>query len=145
LGDAILPLLLLSASLAFYLFNRYPSKIFAGDSGSLMLGALFGASAIVTRTEIPSLVAFVPAILNGFYILASIRGIIEHRSIRARPVYLNEEGLLVSSKDRAAPITLARLIVADGPLPERKAALRMSLLFAYSMLLAILTSLLIKG
>ena len=145
LGDAILPLLLFSASLAFYLFNRYPSKIFAGDSGSLMLGALFGASAIVTRTEIPSLVAFVPAILNGFYILASIRGIIEHRSIRARPVYLNEEGLLVSSKDRAAPITLARLIVADGPLPERKAALRMSLLFAYSMLLAILTSLLIKG
>ncbi|MGQ9781297.1 MAG: hypothetical protein ACUVQ8_03440 [Nitrososphaeria archaeon] len=143
--DAIFPLLLFSASLAFYLFNRYPSRIFAGDSGSLLLGAFFGASAIVTRTEITSLVAFVPAILNGFYILASLRGIVEHRSIKVRPVYLNEEGLLVSSKERAAPMTLARLIVADGPLSEKKAASRIILLFAYSTLLAILTSLLMKS
>ena len=141
----IFPLLLLAASFAFYLFNKYPSKIFAGDSGSLLLGALFGAGAIVSRTEIPSLIAFVPAILNGFYILASIKDIIEHRSIKARPIHIDEDGLLVASKDKSAPITLARLIVADGPMSEKKAATRILLLFVYSTLLAILTSLLING
>jgi UDP-N-acetylmuramyl pentapeptide phosphotransferase/UDP-N-acetylglucosamine-1-phosphate transferase len=143
--NIIFPLLLLAASFTFYLFNKYPSKIFAGDSGSLLFGALFGASAIVTRTEIPSLIAFVPAILNGFFILASIKGIIEHRSIKVRPVHIDEGGLLVASKDKNAPITLARLIVADGPMSEKKAATRILLLFVYSTLLAILTSLLIKG
>lgn len=142
--NIIFPLLLFSASSAFFIFNKYPSKIFAGDSGSLLLGALFGANAIVTRTEFPSLVAFVPAILNGFYILASIRGVVEHRSIKARPVYMDEGGRLVASRDKNAPMTLARLVVADGPMSERKAATRILLLFVYSTLLAILTSLLIK-
>ena len=143
--DIIFPFLLLSASFAFYLFNKYPSKIFAGDSGSLLLGALFGVSTIVTRTEISSLIAFVPAILNGFYILASIRGIIEHRSIKVRPIYLDKDGLLVASKEATAPITLARLIVADGPMSERKAATRIILLFVYSTLLSMVTSLLMVG
>ena len=109
-----------------------------------MLGALFGASAIVTGTEIPSLIAFIPAILNGFFILASIRGVVEHRSIKTRPVYMNEDGLLVASRDKKAPMTLARLIVADGPMSEKKASTRILLLFAFSTILAILTLLLIK-
>ncbi|MGD0330743.1 MAG: UDP-N-acetylglucosamine-1-phosphate transferase [Nitrososphaeria archaeon] len=142
--NVIFPLLIFAASFALFLFNKYPSKIFAGDSGSLMLGALFCASAIVTRTEIPSLIAFVPAILNGFFILASIKGVVEHRSIKARPVYMNEDGLLVASRDKKAPMTLARLIVADGPMSEKKASTRILLLFVFSTILAILTSLLIK-
>jgi len=144
-GDVIFPLLLMSSSFAFYLFNKYPSKIFAGDSGSLLLGSLFGATAIVSGTEIPSLIAFVPAILNGFYILASVKKFIEHRSIKERPVQLNEDGLLVASKHKEAPMTLARLIVADGPMSEKEASFKIILLFVYSVALAILTSFLMRG
>ncbi|MEM3403512.1 MAG: hypothetical protein QXJ17_03015 [Nitrososphaeria archaeon] len=143
-GDIIFPLLLMSSSFAFYLFNRYPSRIFAGDSGSLLLGSLFGVTAIVSRVEIPSLIAFVPAILNGFYILASIKKFIEHRSIKERPVQLNKNGLLVASKQKEAPMTLARLIIADGPMSEKEAASKIILLFVYSVSLAILTSFLIR-
>ncbi|MEM2073639.1 MAG: UDP-N-acetylglucosamine-1-phosphate transferase [candidate division WOR-3 bacterium] len=143
-GNIVFPLTFFMVSFAFYIFNRYPSKIFAGDSGSLILGAFFGASTIVTRTEIPSLIAFLPAILNGFYIIASIRGFVEHRQIKERPILLNEEGLLEVSRSKFAPITLARLIVADGPMPEYSAAKRILLLFLYSSLLAIITSLLMK-
>ena len=145
LEDMVFPLLLLGSSSAFFIFNRYPSRIFAGDSGSLTLGALFGVSAIITKTEIPSLIAFVPAILNGFYILASIRGIIEHRSIKVRPVQLNDDGMLVASKEKSAPVTLARLVVADGPMSERQASNRIILLFVYSTILAVVTSLLIEA
>ncbi|MBC7091998.1 MAG: UDP-N-acetylglucosamine-1-phosphate transferase [Nitrososphaeria archaeon] len=144
LEQAIFPLTLFMTSFAFFIFNRYPSKIFAGDSGSLVLGSFFGASTIITRTEIPSLVAFVPAILNGFYILASIKGFVEHRRIKERPVMLNEEGLLEVSKSKAAPVTLARLIVADGPMPEWVASKRIILLFLYSALLSIITAMLMR-
>lgn len=143
-SNIIFPLTLFTVSLAFYIFNKYPSRIFAGDSGSLTLGAFFGASTIITRTEVPSLITFLPAILNGFYILASIKGFIEHRQIKERPIVLNKEGLLEVSKSRSAPITLARLIVADGPMSEHSAAKRILLLFVYSSLLAIVTSLLMK-
>jgi len=142
LEQAIFPLTLFMTSLAFFIFNRYPSRIFAGDSGSLALGAFFGASTIITRTEVTSLVAFVPAILNGFYIIASIKGFVEHRRIKERPIILNEDGLLEVSRSRSAPITLARLIVADGPMREWDASKRILLLFVYSSFLSIITSLL---
>ena len=35
------------ASLAFYKYHKFPSKIFPGDSGALTLGAMYGAIAIV--------------------------------------------------------------------------------------------------
>jgi len=142
--QAVFPLTLFMTSFAFYIFNRYPSKIFAGDSGSLVLGSFFGASTIITRTEIPSLVAFVPAILNGFYILASIKGFVEHRRIKERPIMLNDAGLLEVSKSKAAPVTLARLIVADGPMPEWVASKRIILLFLYSAFLSIITAMLMR-
>ena len=38
------------ACLGFLAFNKYPAKIFMGDTGSLALGAALGAGAILTRT-----------------------------------------------------------------------------------------------
>ena len=40
-------LLVISVLLGFLIFNRYPAKLFMGDTGSLGLGALFAAMAIV--------------------------------------------------------------------------------------------------
>lgn len=38
--------------LGFLFFNRYPAKIFMGDTGSLALGGAIGSLAIVSRTEL---------------------------------------------------------------------------------------------
>ena len=38
------------ACLGFLAFNKYPAKVFMGDTGSLALGAALGAGAILTRT-----------------------------------------------------------------------------------------------
>ena len=82
---------LLAAALAFYHFNRYPSKIFDGDSGSLAFGAMFVILSIVGGVEIAALVALIPAILNSYYILSSVRGLVERKQMAARPTFLGED------------------------------------------------------
>jgi len=137
---ATLPLI--ASSLAFYKFHRYPSKIFPGDSGSLALGAMFCAIAIVGRVEIIGIVSILPAILNSFFILSSVKRLVEHRSIKARPTILLPNGRLMASKEPLAPITLVRMILAEGPLFEREVVLNIFKLSAFSAFLAVITALL---
>jgi phospho-N-acetylmuramoyl-pentapeptide-transferase len=49
---AIFLFLLVGSLLGFLYFNINPAKIFMGDTGSLALGAVLGATAILTRHEI---------------------------------------------------------------------------------------------
>lgn len=114
---AALPLVAVSA--AFLIFNRYPSKAFDGDSGSLMFGAMFASLAITGGVEVAAMIAVVPAILNSFYTLSSVRGFVERRSMSVRPTYLGEDGRLYATPDPSAPSTLIRLILLAGPLAEK--------------------------
>ncbi|MCP8313596.1 MAG: UDP-N-acetylglucosamine-1-phosphate transferase [archaeon] len=136
---------LIASSLAFYIFHRYPSKIFPGDSGSLALGAMFCVIAIVGRVEIVAIISILPAILNSFFILSSVKRLVEHRSIKTRPTILLQNGQLVASKESSAPITLVRMILADGPLSEREVVLNIFKLSAFSAFLAIITAFLTWG
>lgn len=43
---------LIGGLLAFLYFNRYPAKVFMGDTGSLALGGAVGVSALLTQTEL---------------------------------------------------------------------------------------------
>jgi len=104
---------------AFLIFNRYPSKAFDGDSGSLTFGAMFAALAITGGVEIAAMIAIVPAILNSFYTLSSVRGFVERRKMPTRPTYIGKDGLLNASTEKDAPNTLIRLILLAGPLSER--------------------------
>lgn len=130
----------IASSLAFYIFHRYPSKIFPGDSGSLALGALFASLVIVGRVEIVAIVAFLPAILNSFFILSSVKRLVEHRSMALRPITLLPDGRLAASKDPKAPITLVRMILLEGSLSESEVASSIFKLSAFSSFLAILTA-----
>lgn len=47
----LLSLGLAGAALGFLLFNRYPARIFMGDTGSLALGGAFGALVVLGRIE----------------------------------------------------------------------------------------------
>ncbi|MCP8318377.1 MAG: UDP-N-acetylglucosamine-1-phosphate transferase [Candidatus Methylarchaceae archaeon HK01B] len=132
---------LIASSLAFYIFHKHPSKIFPGDSGSLALGAMFCAIAIVGRVEIVAIIAILPAILNSFFILSSIKGFIEHRNIKTRPTILLPDSRLAASENPSAPATLVRMILIGGPLSEREVVSDIFKLSAFSAFLAVITAL----
>jgi UDP-N-acetylglucosamine--dolichyl-phosphate N-acetylglucosaminephosphotransferase len=143
LEEAILPFALLGALLAFYVYNRYPAKVFAGDAGSLFTGAAIGSIAVLGRIEVAAVVALMPHIMNAFYGLFSIGRLYEHREVKLRPTVLREDGTLEATSYKAAPVTLTRLILAKGPLNEKNIVDTMVLLTVLSSALAIMTQVLI--
>jgi phospho-N-acetylmuramoyl-pentapeptide-transferase len=58
---------IIGGGLAFFLYNRYPAKIFMGDVGSLMYGAFLGSVAVFLRYEM-------------FYFIAGLLFVIEAMS-----------------------------------------------------------------
>jgi UDP-N-acetylglucosamine--dolichyl-phosphate N-acetylglucosaminephosphotransferase len=136
---------LAGALLAFYLFNRYPARVFSGDTGSLAAGAAIGALAVIGRIEVVTIVAIAPFIMNSFYGLASIGRLYERREIRSRPVRIREDGFLEATSDKKAPVTLARLILAEGPLREPQVVHVMLILTAISSALALLALFVVRG
>jgi len=129
----------IAALLGFYLFHRYPSRIFPGDSGTLLMGAMYGALAIASKSEIIAIIALLPAIMNSFLFLISVRKIVEHRQLKSRPTILNEDFTLEASKDKYAPITLVRLILLDGKLSENQIVMKIYKLVTFSSSIALIT------
>lgn len=127
-------------SLAFYKYHKVPSKIFPGDSGALTLGAMYGTLSIVGHIEIIAAIALLPAVINSFLFLSSVKRIIEHRQIKANPVVHTEDFKLMASTDKSAPVTLVRLILANGPLTEKQVGFVIFKLALFSAALAIITS-----
>lgn len=136
--EAVMPLVAVSG--VFLLFNRYPSRAFDGDSGSLMFGAMFAGLAVMGGVEIAAMIAIVPAILNSFYTLSSVRGFVERRLMRSRPTFLGDDGKLYASSEPGAPTTLVRLILLAGPLGERELVRDIIILTAASCALSVVIS-----
>ena len=67
---------MLGASIGFLWWNAAPARIFMGDTGSLALGGLFGALAIVTNTQL------LLVIVGGLYVLETASVIIQVISYR---------------------------------------------------------------
>jgi UDP-N-acetylmuramyl pentapeptide phosphotransferase/UDP-N-acetylglucosamine-1-phosphate transferase len=134
-----LPLVAVAA--AFLVFNRYPSKAFDGQTGSLVFGAVFAALAVTGGVEVAAVIAIVPAILNSFYTLSSVRGFVERRKM-SRPTYIGEDGRLYASSDRTAPTTLVRLILLAGPRSEDGLVRDIVVLTLVSCILSVVISLL---
>ena len=131
---------LLSVSLAFYYFNRYPSRIFDGDSGSLMFGAMYVVLSIVGGVEIAALVALIPAVLNSYYILSSVRGLVERKQMTTRPTHVGQDGRLYAATEEAAPTTLARMVLLGGPLGEKELVNQILLICGFAAVLSVVTS-----
>jgi len=127
-------------SLAFYKYHKIPSKIFPGDSGALTLGAMYGAIAIFGHVEIIAAIALLPAIINSFLFLSSMRRIVEHRQIKGKPVEHTDDFKLKATDDKTAPVTLVRLILASGPLSEKEIGYIIFKLAIFSGILAIISA-----
>jgi UDP-N-acetylmuramyl pentapeptide phosphotransferase/UDP-N-acetylglucosamine-1-phosphate transferase len=137
---AIVSLPLGFVSLAFYKYHKIPSKIFPGDSGALTLGAMYGAIAIVGGVEIIAAIALLPAVINSFLFLSSVKRVVEHRQVKGKPVDLTEDFRLKATDDKRAPVTLVRLILAGGPMSEKQVAFAIFKLAIFSGLLAVITA-----
>lgn len=136
---AIMTLPLAFASLAFYRYHKFPSKIFPGDSGALTLGAAYGVVAILGHVEVIAAIALLPAVINSFLFLSSVKRIVEHRQLKG-PVTHTEDHKITATKENDAPITLVRLLVAGKPLTEKEVGFAIFRLAIFSGMLAIITA-----
>lgn len=139
---AIVSLPLGFVSLAFYIYHKIPSRVFPGDSGALALGAMYGSIAIVGGVEIVAAVALLPAVINSFLFLSSVKKIVERRQIKGKPVVHDDQFRLKVTSDKTAPITLVRLILASGPMTEKQVGCAIFKLAVFSGVLSGITALL---
>ena len=135
----IASLCLAFASLGFYKYHKFPSRIFPGDSGALVLGSTYGVIAIVGHVEVISAIAILPAVINSFLFLTSVKKIVEHREIK-NPVLHTDDFKLKTTDDKTAPITLVRLIVAKLPLSEKQIGAEIFKLSIFCGILAVITA-----
>jgi len=135
----IASLCLAFASLGFYKYHKFPSKIFPGDSGALVLGSTYGVIAIVGHVEVISAIAILPAVINSFLFLTSVKKIVEHREIK-NPTLRTEDFKIKSTDDKTAPITLVRLLVAKLPLSEKQIGAEIFKLSIFCGILAVITA-----
>jgi UDP-GlcNAc:undecaprenyl-phosphate GlcNAc-1-phosphate transferase len=133
---------ILAGTGAFFLFHRYPSKIFPGDSGAITLGAAYGTMAMIGGAELVAVVAILPAILNSFFFLSSVKRLMEHRQIKNLPTIGLPDGRVISSDDPKAPITLMRMIVSRSAKAENEIANDILKLSLFCALLAGVTAML---
>ncbi len=75
---AVFPAVLASGIAGFLIFNRYPAKIFMGDTGSLAIGGSLAAVAIVIDKEMLLPVA------GGIFVLEALSVIIQVVSFKTR-------------------------------------------------------------
>ena len=135
----VISLCLAFSSLAFYKYHKFPSKIFPGDSGAITFGAAYGGIAIIGGVEVIAAIAILPAIINSFLFLSSVKKIVEHREIQ-NPVTHTDDWKLKSTSESRAPVTLVRLLIAKKPLSEKQIGIEIFKLAIFSGILAIITS-----
>lgn len=75
-GLVVFALAVAGGCLGFLVYNRYPAKVFMGDTGSLALGGALGMLAILTGTE---LLLFV---IGGIFVAEALSVIIQVLSFR---------------------------------------------------------------
>jgi phospho-N-acetylmuramoyl-pentapeptide-transferase len=68
---------MLGAGMGFLWYNAYPAEVFMGDVGSLSLGGLLGAVAVVTKHEI------LLAIAGGVFVIECVSVILQVASFKA--------------------------------------------------------------
>jgi UDP-N-acetylglucosamine--dolichyl-phosphate N-acetylglucosaminephosphotransferase len=139
----VLAVILFGCLFAFFWFNKYPAKIFCGDTGSLSIGAMIALIAIFGRIEIIIIVAMMPHIMNSFQIIHSLKGLRERRQIKERPTIVLKDERVMANDHSDAPLTLTRWLVAKYPMKENEIVLAMGLLSLVSSIFALITMALI--
>lgn len=68
---ALFLIIVLGSFIGYLHFNKYPARIFMGDTGSLAIGALFAASAMVLKSELALLV------IGGVFLIETLSVVLQ--------------------------------------------------------------------
>jgi len=105
----------------FFMYNKFPAKIFPGDVGTLSMGAMIACIMLFGSLEAAAFCTLLIHVFNSFYVITSVRGFFEsseiHNAEKDDIILLEDDRIKASDKKRAA-LTLPRLILAKGPLTE---------------------------
>lgn len=121
---------LLVATISTYLlFNMYPAKIFNGNTGSFLIGAILMLTTVLLEVEFYMIVASIPMLLNGFYYISSVKGLLQKEKVN-RPTYLDKNGCIYPGKG-VHPITFIKMVLKIGgrPLSEKELVKVLSLVY----------------
>ena len=137
----------ISVIIPFFLFNKYPAKIFPGDVGTLAMGSILACIALFASLEAAVFSALLLHIFNSFYVLYSVKGFLESSDIQDKKsdVILMKNDVIKASDDKKAALTLPRLILAMGPLKENRLVLNIYILSIICGFFSIISTLLMLG
>jgi len=142
MGGALMVLPLMAV---LFWYNRYPSKIFLGDTGTLSLGAAIGAFSIVYGLEFPAIIAMMVPITNAFFSLFSHGGLFERSELKERPILIAADGRLSSNPSPNAPLTLTKIMLLLGYDREKDVSAGFMYLTLAMALAGVLSAILIWG
>ncbi|HIE36538.1 TPA: hypothetical protein EYP83_00090 [Candidatus Geothermarchaeota archaeon] len=136
--NIIVGLIFLISTLSFLVFNIYPSRIFLGNVGAMLLGSMVAFISIYSGTEFLTVIAMYPFIVNGLFYLDKFRRFVERRVHGYKIAALNRDGLIEDMCEDGSPIVLLKYIVSVDPKSESTVILELTLLFLYSMTLSLI-------
>ena len=111
----IISMSMLGALIAFLYYNRYPAKIFPGDTGTLIIGAAIVCIAFIGRVKLIALIVLMPNIIDAALKFYSAG--VMNRS-QQKPTQINDEGKLVRPEQGFK--SLIRLVLRR-PIAEKDA------------------------
>lgn len=131
---------LLGAAIGLNYFNGYPAVVFVGDVGTLSMGAVIAAGAIIGGIELAGAVAIAPAFYElGATAYYSIKKV--NRKAACQKPIIDEEGRLHAPKG-AERYTLAFWILSKKPMKERDLVRVITGIYAISGVLAVVVAIL---
>jgi len=110
---AIIGLCMVAALFGFYIFNKFPAKVFPGDTMTYAIGALIAGMAILGNFEKVAVVVFIPYIIE--VILKSRGGLKKHSFGKPR-----KDGTLELPYDRIYGLEHLAIWVLGNRATERK-------------------------
>jgi len=117
LGDPKTSVYLLTftmAFLAFLIYNKYPAKIFPGDTGTLIVGAVIASFSIIKHIEIIGVILLLPQIIE--FLFKSLR---KFSGKKYGPTKIDKEGILHPQKY----ISVANVLTSHFKLTEKRLVL----------------------
>ncbi len=88
----IISMSMLGALIAFLYYNKYPAKIFPGDTGTLIIGAAIVSIAFIGRVKLIALIVLMPNIIDAALKFYSA-GVMERQQFK--PTQVDDEGNLI--------------------------------------------------
>lgn len=134
-------ILILGILLGFLLLNKYPAKIFLGNSGSYGIGAMLAALVIISRKEFVTMITLLPMIFNAFIKLVSLKGFKTRENFPA-PVEIRE-GVIFPNEESGSPLSLVGLRASISPVREQGVIRFFNILFMLSFLCSLVTGIFI--